>query len=272
VTRQSPLRSLTTDELHEDVALERQALQDLDEIDYARLGWYTQPTSGKIPLLDSVGRALPPTRDEAQIRRRHERYPEAGVSLALWESRLISLDEDAHRGGKETFAQVLSAGSLPPSPICSTPRGGRHLLFRQAVCTVIAGKTDGLGPGLDVLTNRCVVPPTPGYFWIVSPLDAGVAYLPYWLWKLLPKFAEAPRQRSGTGRRFRFKLDEVLPHLRRLRGSRAGGWSASCPAHDDSTPSFSITIGDDGSPVFYCFAGCSFEEIVAALERLAGIA
>ena len=41
---------------------------------------------------------------------------------------------------------------------------------------------------------------------------------------------------------------------------------ARCPAHDDKTPSLSATIGRDGdSVVVHCFAGCTTDDIVAAL-------
>ena len=255
-------------------ALERLALQDLDEIDYARLGWFTQPILGRKFVTDSTGHALRPTRTESEIHRRWQMNPEVGVSLALAESKLISIDVDAHRGGNETFVSLSAGGTLPPHPACSTPRGGRHLLFRQPVCSVIQGKTDGLGQGVDVLTNRCIVPPTPGYFWLNSPRDVEVPYLPYWLWKLLPKMPEVPRQRSAGGRHFRFRLDDVLPRLKRVRGSSARGYTCCCPvkAHDDDEPSFSITTGDDGEPLFYCFRECPADAIIAALEQLAGVA
>jgi hypothetical protein len=43
--------------------------------------------------------------------------------------------------------------------------------------------------------------------------------------------------------------------------------SACCPAHDDHTPSLSITDGSDGRLLLHCFAGCSFRDIHAALDR-----
>jgi putative DNA primase/helicase len=45
-----------------------------------------------------------------------------------------------------------------------------------------------------------------------------------------------------------------------------GGYKALCPAHDDHNPSLSIGEGEDGSVLLKCFAGCSIEEILAALE------
>ena len=51
-----------------------------------------------------------------------------------------------------------------------------------------------------------------------------------------------------------------------------GTWSRSrgmccCPAHDDRTPSLSVTIGVRAI-LFHCFAGCSNEAILASLDRI----
>lgn len=39
-----------------------------------------------------------------------------------------------------------------------------------------------------------------------------------------------------------------------------------CPAHDDRSPSLSVTLGRTAI-LFHCFAGCSNEEVIAALGR-----
>jgi hypothetical protein len=44
------------------------------------------------------------------------------------------------------------------------------------------------------------------------------------------------------------------------------GWKALCPAHDDKTPSLSITQGDDGRTLLKCFAGCTTDSVCAALH------
>lgn len=56
----------------------------------------------------------------------------------------------------------------------------------------------------------------------------------------------------------------VLPKLEGIRPA-AGGYSAKCPAHDDSSPSLSVKAGDNQPVVFHCFAGCSQDDILAAL-------
>lgn len=55
--------------------------------------------------------------------------------------------------------------------------------------------------------------------------------------------------------------------LERLQGARktAKGWVARCPAHDDRSPSLSIAEGKDGKILLYCWSGCTYREIVAAL-------
>lgn len=69
-----------------------------------------------------------------------------------------------------------------------------------------------------------------------------------------------------------------LPNAHRLeRQARAivesldGTWRREkgmccCPAHDDRTPSLSVTLGRKAI-LFHCFAGCSIEDVIAALDR-----
>jgi hypothetical protein len=72
-----------------------------------------------------------------------------------------------------------------------------------------------------------------------------------------------------------------MPHLpnahklerqaRAIVESLAGTWRRDkgmccCPAHDDRTPSLSVTLGRKAI-LFHCFAGCSNEAVIAALER-----
>ena len=40
---------------------------------------------------------------------------------------------------------------------------------------------------------------------------------------------------------------------------------AQCPAHDDNTPSLSITYGE-GCVALYCFSGCQLTDILNALD------
>ncbi|MFZ0680769.1 toprim domain-containing protein [Candidatus Binatus sp.] len=60
---------------------------------------------------------------------------------------------------------------------------------------------------------------------------------------------------------------QLRPILAILEGARpcAGGYTALCPSHPDKRSSLSIRIGSNGRLLLKCFAGCSFERIVAAL-------
>lgn len=53
-----------------------------------------------------------------------------------------------------------------------------------------------------------------------------------------------------------------------LGGHRAGsGWMGCCPTHEDATPSLSITETEDGRLLVHCHAGCSQQDVIAALHR-----
>lgn len=45
------------------------------------------------------------------------------------------------------------------------------------------------------------------------------------------------------------------------------GWIARCPAHDDTTPSLSLTDGDNGKLLVKCHAGCSQGDVISALDQ-----
>lgn len=60
------------------------------------------------------------------------------------------------------------------------------------------------------------------------------------------------------------KLDEILDKLEGVR-QRGSGWTALCPAHEDSSPSLSVDEADDGTVLLKCHAGCSFESIAQAV-------
>jgi hypothetical protein len=42
-------------------------------------------------------------------------------------------------------------------------------------------------------------------------------------------------------------------------------FTALCPAHEDRSPSLTVSEGGDGRALVHCFAGCPVEEIIAAL-------
>jgi hypothetical protein len=54
---------------------------------------------------------------------------------------------------------------------------------------------------------------------------------------------------------------------RALDGRKSGrGWSARCPAHDDSKPSLSLTDSDNGRVLIYCHAGCDQNTVINELK------
>ena len=60
------------------------------------------------------------------------------------------------------------------------------------------------------------------------------------------------------------RLEEIISRLEKVRRS-GDGWMARCPAHEDRHASLSIGEGDDDRILLNCFAGCTLEEVVAAL-------
>lgn len=60
-------------------------------------------------------------------------------------------------------------------------------------------------------------------------------------------------------------IEDFLSQLQGVVETGAGKWSACCPAHDDSNPSMSVTVGDNGGILVHCHAGCSPESIVGAM-------
>lgn len=61
------------------------------------------------------------------------------------------------------------------------------------------------------------------------------------------------------------KLSEILAKLKNVKQIKENQWQASCPAHDDKKPSLTATQEKDGKLLLYCHAGCSVNDITAAL-------
>ena len=59
-------------------------------------------------------------------------------------------------------------------------------------------------------------------------------------------------------------VSEFLSRLDSVKGSH-GQWTARCPAHDDRRASLSVSVGEGGRVLLNCHAGCSAEDICAAL-------
>lgn len=66
-------------------------------------------------------------------------------------------------------------------------------------------------------------------------------------------------------------IDRLEIRARQIVADLAGSWSRSrgmcrCPAHEDRTPSLSVTLGSRAI-LFHCFAGCANEAVLAALAQ-----
>lgn len=57
---------------------------------------------------------------------------------------------------------------------------------------------------------------------------------------------------------------DVLSKLKNVKRT-SDGWTARCPAHEDSHNSLSVSEGDGERVLLFCHAGCSYDDIVAAL-------
>ncbi len=73
-----------------------------------------------------------------------------------------------------------------------------------------------------------------------------------------------------TNKRPEKPIELVIARLEQVGGAPrpqpSGGWMARCPAHDDQTPSLSISESDDGKVLLHCHAGCKVAMIVTALS------
>lgn len=58
----------------------------------------------------------------------------------------------------------------------------------------------------------------------------------------------------------------LLSRLEKVRTTGKQKWKACCPAHDDKSPSLSIGVGDKGQVLLHCFAGCTVDAILAAID------
>ena len=60
-------------------------------------------------------------------------------------------------------------------------------------------------------------------------------------------------------------IDALVARGKRPRGNDQG-WTSLCPAHEDSTPSLSIGVGQDDRVLIHCHAGCHTTDILATLD------
>lgn len=61
------------------------------------------------------------------------------------------------------------------------------------------------------------------------------------------------------------KLRDILPHLEKVRPS-GEGYTSLCPSHEDHKNSLSVKEDPSGKTLLYCHAGCSFQNVITALN------
>lgn len=61
-------------------------------------------------------------------------------------------------------------------------------------------------------------------------------------------------------------LDALFRSTGRVPRRCGDRWTSPCPAHDDSSPSLSVSVGADGRALLRCHAGCDWRDVLASLE------
>ena len=59
-------------------------------------------------------------------------------------------------------------------------------------------------------------------------------------------------------------VDKVLAYFPDAKRSGTG-WTVRCPAHDDRTPSLTISTGNDGRTLLKCHAGCRTDDVLSEI-------
>jgi hypothetical protein len=153
---------------------------------YARRGFRILPCHAhtKAPLCEHGAKDA--TTDEATIREWFQRWPHAGIGMAL--DGLVAVDVDIRDGkrGAETFeALVAKHGALPDGPVQRTRSGGSHYLLRARQGANYPG-TAGIDVDLKHGPHSYIcVEPTPNYTWLdeLDPWrdDVEIPEAPQWL-------------------------------------------------------------------------------------------
>lgn len=64
----------------------------------------------------------------------------------------------------------------------------------------------------------------------------------------------------------KIQFSDALSKLQSVGHSKNGWHKSVCPAHADANPSLSFREDRDGTTIFHCFAGCSHNDIVLAIQ------
>ena len=65
-------------------------------------------------------------------------------------------------------------------------------------------------------------------------------------------------------------LEDFVSRLERVQRTRTGSYIASCPAHQDRSPSLAVRETEDGRILLKCFAGCAADEVVGSMGLTLG--
>jgi hypothetical protein len=199
------------------------------------------------------------------------RWPQCNAGIATGPvSRLVVIDVDPRHGGHRTMQ------AYPPlAATVRTGSGGSHIYLR--VPDAIPSRNGWL-PGVDlkgvggyVVAPGSVHPSGGRYRWVGPTIKA----VPEWLRAILPAPAS---DRGGVAVALAvggvcspslpFETPDAAPaFITQLRNVQhiTGGWRASCPAHTDADPSLVVRVLVDGRPWVRCFAGCRYQDVMAAL-------
>ncbi len=60
-------------------------------------------------------------------------------------------------------------------------------------------------------------------------------------------------------------IETLISRLDSVKETGHGKYVARCPAHDDKSPSLSVTEKDDGVILIRCWAGCETEDVLTAI-------
>ena len=61
-------------------------------------------------------------------------------------------------------------------------------------------------------------------------------------------------------------ISDFLDHFSRVRKTGVNKWQAACPAHDDKSPSLSITLNDSGNILIHCHSACPTDSVLSAVD------
>jgi len=122
----------------------------------------------------------------------------------------------------------------------------------------------------EALTVRRHLESLPAVPWADDPRAQSAVR--YWLRKPDEQQSETLRVRVGAnGGRFIDPTEAFATLLPRVRWS-GDRFQAQCPAHQDRSPSLSVARGDGNRLLFHCHAGCTTDDVLAAVGwRLADL-